>query len=40
VLGLVKLERVAEVYTDNRIPPEAEKVLLKKEILLHKVPEC
>jgi len=39
VLGLVRLEKVTGVYTDERIPHEAEKLLLEKNINLHKVPE-
>ncbi|MDR0585055.1 MAG: DeoR family transcriptional regulator, partial [Treponema sp.] len=38
-LGLVKLDRVAGVYTDERIPPEAESALLSNKVMLHKVPE-
>ncbi|MDR0316039.1 MAG: DeoR/GlpR family DNA-binding transcription regulator [Treponema sp.] len=39
VLGLVTLERVSSVYTDERIPEFAETMLLNKNIALHKVPE-
>jgi len=39
VLGLVKLEQVAGVFTDERIPAEIERQLLDKKIVLHKVPE-
>jgi DeoR/GlpR family transcriptional regulator of sugar metabolism len=39
VLGLVQLEKLAGVYTDTRIPAEAETALLGKNIMLHKVPE-
>ena len=37
VLGLVRLDKVTGVYTDDRIPPEAEQVLSEKKIALHKV---
>jgi DeoR/GlpR family transcriptional regulator of sugar metabolism len=37
VLGLVKLEQVAGVFTDDRIPEEVEKQLLEKHVVLHKV---
>jgi len=39
VLELVRLEKVAGVFTDERIPANAEKQLLDKNITLHKVPE-
>lgn len=39
VFGLVRLEAVSEVYTDERIPKEAEIVLLNNKVALHKVPE-
>jgi len=39
VLGLVKLDKVAGVFTDSRIPAEAERQLLERNIMLHKVPE-
>jgi DeoR/GlpR family transcriptional regulator of sugar metabolism len=39
VLGLVQLEKVAGVYTDERIPREAETALLEKGVSLYKVPE-
>ncbi|MDR2433922.1 MAG: DeoR/GlpR family DNA-binding transcription regulator [Treponema sp.] len=38
-LGLVKLDRVAGVYTDERIPEEAESALLDNNVMLYKVPE-
>ena len=37
VLGLVRLEKVSTVYTDERIPPEIEAELLEHNILLYKV---
>jgi DeoR/GlpR family transcriptional regulator of sugar metabolism len=39
VLGLIRLEQVANVYTDERIPIEAETALLEKNIALYKAPE-
>jgi DeoR/GlpR family transcriptional regulator of sugar metabolism len=39
VLGLVRTERVADVYTDDRIPSEMESLLLDNKVLVHKVPE-
>jgi DeoR/GlpR family transcriptional regulator of sugar metabolism len=39
VLGVVKLEQVSRIYTDDRIPAETEKLLLEKNIALYKVPE-
>ena len=39
VLGMVRLESVSGVFTDERIPAEVEKLLLKNNITLHKVPE-
>ena len=39
VLGLVRLEKVAGVFTDERIPADVEKQLLEKNIMLHKVAE-
>ena len=39
VLGMIRLEKVSSVYTDERIPENAEKLLLEKNISLHKVPE-
>ena len=39
VLGLVRLEKVAGVFTDERIPTEIEMQLLEKKITLHKVAE-
>jgi DeoR/GlpR family transcriptional regulator of sugar metabolism len=39
VLGLVRLDRVAGVYTDERIPREAESALRDNNISLYKVPE-
>jgi DeoR/GlpR family transcriptional regulator of sugar metabolism len=38
VLGLVRLENVTGVFTDDRIPAMAENLLLKNNIALHKVP--
>ncbi|MDR2435647.1 MAG: DeoR/GlpR family DNA-binding transcription regulator [Treponema sp.] len=38
-LGLVNFDKVISVYTDDRIPQEAESVLLNNNIILHKVPE-
>ena len=40
VLGLVRLEKVSAVYTDERISQEVETQLLDHNILLHKVPKC
>ena len=37
VLGLVRLEKVAGVFTDDHIPAEIEAQLLEKKIMLHKV---
>jgi len=39
VLGLVRLENVTGVFTDERIPAEVEKQLLDNHIVLYKVPE-
>jgi DeoR/GlpR family transcriptional regulator of sugar metabolism len=39
VLGMLRLEKITSVYTDERIPAEAEQLLLEKNIALHKVPE-
>jgi len=39
VLGLVRLENVTGVFTDERIPTEIEQQLLDNHIALHKVPE-
>ncbi|MDR1858001.1 MAG: DeoR/GlpR family DNA-binding transcription regulator [Treponema sp.] len=39
VLGLVRLERVAGVFTDERIPLEVETQLYQHKIALHKVTE-
>ena len=39
VLGLVRLEAVSSVYTDDRIPEATEKLLLEKNIKVHKVSE-
>jgi len=39
VLGLIRLDKVAGVFTDERIPAEIEKQLLDKNIVLHKVVE-
>ena len=38
-LGMVQLNQVSEVFTDDRIPQEVEDQLLANKILLHKVPE-
>jgi DeoR/GlpR family transcriptional regulator of sugar metabolism len=38
-LGLIRLDRITGVYTDERIPREAEAALLDNNVLLHKVPE-
>ena len=40
VLGLVRLEKVAGVFTDDRIPQDVEKQLLENNISLHKVPQA
>jgi DeoR/GlpR family transcriptional regulator of sugar metabolism len=37
VLGLVRLEQIAGVFTDDQIPVEVEKQLLEKNVTLHKV---
>lgn len=37
-LGLLRLDRVRGVFTDERIPAEAEAELLKHKVALHKVP--
>jgi DeoR/GlpR family transcriptional regulator of sugar metabolism len=39
VLGLVRTENVAAVYTDARIPQEMESLLLEKNVTVHKVPD-
>jgi DeoR/GlpR family transcriptional regulator of sugar metabolism len=39
VLGLVRLENVTGVFTDDRIPAGAEKVLLDNNVALYKVPQ-
>ncbi|MDR2479941.1 MAG: DeoR/GlpR family DNA-binding transcription regulator [Treponema sp.] len=39
ILRLVSLDRVTGVYTDTKINPEAEGILLEKNIALHKVAE-
>ena len=39
VLGLIRLEKVTGVFTDNRIPYEYEQMLLENRVALHKVPE-
>ena len=39
VLGLVKMENVTGVYTDDRIPAETEKLLMERNISIYKVPE-
>jgi DeoR/GlpR family transcriptional regulator of sugar metabolism len=39
VLGLVGFEKITGVYTDERIPMEAEAILREKNIPLYKVPE-
>ena len=39
VLGLVRLEKVSSVFTDDRIPREVESQLLEYQIALHKVPQ-
>ena len=39
VLGLIRLESVSGVFTDERIPAGVEKLLLDNNIKLHKVPE-
>lgn len=38
VLGLVPFESLTGVYTDERIPPAAEDMLLKNKVALYKVP--
>lgn len=39
VLGMIRLENVSSVYTDERIPEKAEKLMLERNIALYKVPE-
>ena len=39
VLGLIRLEDVTGVFTDDRIPVGIEKLLIDNNIALHKVPE-
>jgi DeoR/GlpR family transcriptional regulator of sugar metabolism len=39
VLGLLQLEKVTGVFTDDRIPVEYEQLLLEKNVKLHKVSE-
>jgi DeoR/GlpR family transcriptional regulator of sugar metabolism len=39
VLGLVRTEKVAAVYTDDQIPPETEEILRENNVRLHKVPQ-
>jgi DeoR/GlpR family transcriptional regulator of sugar metabolism len=39
VLGLVRTEKVAAVYTDDHIPQETEELLLEKKVLVNKVPQ-
>jgi DeoR/GlpR family transcriptional regulator of sugar metabolism len=39
VLGLVRLDQIAGVFTDERIPPEIEQQLLEKNVALYKVRE-
>ncbi|MDR1252801.1 MAG: DeoR/GlpR family DNA-binding transcription regulator [Treponema sp.] len=38
-LGLVRLDKVSSVYTDERIPIEAESALLDNQVTLYKVPK-
>jgi len=39
VLGLMRLENISGVFTDDRIPADIERQLLDRQIALHKVPE-
>jgi len=39
VLGMVRLESVSGVFTDDRIAPDIEQILLENQIALHKVPQ-
>jgi DeoR/GlpR family transcriptional regulator of sugar metabolism len=39
VLGVIKLEQVTRIYTDDRIQADTEQLLLEKNIALYKVPE-
>jgi DeoR/GlpR family transcriptional regulator of sugar metabolism len=39
VLGMLRFERVTGVFTDTRIPADCEKLLLDKNVELHKVAE-
>ncbi|MDR0289660.1 MAG: DeoR/GlpR family DNA-binding transcription regulator [Treponema sp.] len=39
VVGLVRLENVAGVFTDERIPEEIERLLLESNVVVHKVPQ-
>ena len=38
VLGLIRFDKLTGVYTDEKIPSEAEAALLENKVLLHKVP--
>ncbi|MDR1318829.1 MAG: DeoR/GlpR family DNA-binding transcription regulator [Treponema sp.] len=39
VLGLMQMDRISDVYTDEGIPLEAEKTLRSNQVAIHKVPE-
>jgi len=39
VLGLVRLESLSGVFTDDRVPPDIEKQLLESHVTLYKVPQ-
>jgi DeoR/GlpR family transcriptional regulator of sugar metabolism len=38
VVGLVRITDISAVYTDDRIPPEAEELLVKNQVTVHKTP--
>jgi len=39
VLGLIRMEKVSGVFTDERIPEDIERQLIKHDVKVHKVPE-
>jgi DeoR/GlpR family transcriptional regulator of sugar metabolism len=38
VVGVIRTEDIARVYTDDRLAPEIEDFMVKKQIQVHKVP--
>jgi DeoR/GlpR family transcriptional regulator of sugar metabolism len=38
VVGVIRSEDVARVFTDDRLAPEIEDFMIKKQIQVHKVP--